>query len=163
MSVALLVLDAHLRFSGDREISIPAEEFSGSSHPAGARILREIFIPRPKRGTGASFIKLTRTRVDIAIVSAAALLVMRDGFCWQARIALGNAGPCPFRVHEAEKLMEGQQIDEDLLAKVGHVVVEAARPIGDHRATAEYRREMCGILAQRSFRESMLRAKEGTA
>jgi carbon-monoxide dehydrogenase medium subunit len=50
-------------------------------------------------------------------------------------------------------LLLGNALDEDLLTRVGETIMKEVSPISDSRASAEYRREMCGVLARRALRE----------
>ena len=45
--------------------------------------------------------------------------------------------------------------DPDDLARFGALVADAARPIDDHRGTAEYRRHAVGVLATRCLRTAV--------
>ena len=50
-------------------------------------------------------------------------------------------------------LLLGNTLNEDLLTRVGEAVMQEVSPISDGRASAEYRREMSGVLARRALRE----------
>ncbi len=85
-----------------------------------------------------------------------ALVVDLDGRT--VRCALGSVGPVPIRATEAETWVAGR-IDWDA-ARVSDLAVydtfaglveAAARPIDDHRSTADYRRHAIGVLARRAL------------
>src|SRR5438445_6367609 len=48
------------------------------------------------------------------------------------------------RVTEAEALVTGRPLTDDLIEQAAQRAIETSRPISDQRASAEYRREMVG-------------------
>jgi CO/xanthine dehydrogenase FAD-binding subunit len=74
------------------------------------------------------------------------------------RVGLGSVGPVPLRCDEAERWVV-DHIDWDARTvpdprsyeTFGALVAEAAKPITDHRSTAEYRRHAVGVMAQRAL------------
>lgn len=68
-----------------------------------------------------------------------------------ARIAIGPAGPIPFRATDAEALLtagrafDGDLLDEAIAAAGAQVSLRTSR----HRAGSEYRREMLAVLLRR--------------
>jgi carbon-monoxide dehydrogenase medium subunit len=160
----LLVLDAMVVMAGPRgrrRVSLE-KFFTGprKTHLNGA-LLMEIVIPALPRGmrAGWSYQKLGRIQTDIAVVNVAAGLgVDRRGRCAWARIALGAVGPTPMRAHKAEALLAGQMLTQELLDRVGDAAMQQVRPIGDVRASAEYRREMSRVLVRRVLAECAKRA-----
>ena len=100
------------------------------------------------------FYKIGRLSDDIAMVNAAVTLVMRDGIITQARVILGAVAPTPLRVRAAEAALEGQPPTEETFQRAAALAVEAARPISDQRASAEYRRRMSGVATLRALRQA---------
>lgn len=84
------------------------------------------------------------------VIATASVCVLRslDG---STRVALGSVGPTVLRAADAEALASSHTIDGDLLEEFAGLVSAAARPITDHRATAEYRRHAVGVIARRSL------------
>jgi CO/xanthine dehydrogenase FAD-binding subunit len=72
----------------------------------------------------------------------------------RARIAVGAVAPTPLRVRSAEQLLEGQILDEHLIQRAAAAAMEEARPISDHRASADYRRRMTGVAVARALRRA---------
>jgi CO/xanthine dehydrogenase FAD-binding subunit len=122
------------------------------------------------------YYKIGRTAEDIAIVNAAAALTIRlpqggrdgqsthpsspppaegqRGEILRARIAVGAVAPTPLRVHSAEAMLIGQHLDEPLIQRAAAAAMEEARPISDHRASADYRRRMTGVAVARALRQA---------
>jgi len=96
--------------------------------------------------------KMTRSSEDVALVHVAVSIGVKDGVVDQARIALGAVGPTPFRAGLAEQLITGKKISEinnDILTDVGVIASGECEPVDDHRASAEYRREMVSVYTKR--------------
>jgi CO/xanthine dehydrogenase FAD-binding subunit len=75
-------------------------------------------------------------------------------------IALGSVGPTILRCPDAEALAESAadfeagRLPADVVAECCELVRAAARPIDDHRSTADYRRHAVGVLAGRLLRRA---------
>jgi carbon-monoxide dehydrogenase medium subunit len=163
-AVVLLALDAEVVVaSSRRKRNIALAEFYSGPHRTvlSGELLEEVVIPALPRGgrLGWSFQKLGRTETDISLVNVAAGLQIdaRGRIKW-ARIALGAVGPIPLRARNAEVLLLGNALSEDLLAQAVVAVMREVNPISDGRASAEYRREMSGVLARRALRECAAQA-----
>jgi CO/xanthine dehydrogenase FAD-binding subunit len=91
------------------------------------------------------------------VIAVASLALAVDIEGRTVRCALGSVGPVPLRARNAESWL-AEQVDWDRLTVAdpaafdhfGALVAEAARPIDDHRSTAEYRRHAVGVLAGRT-------------
>jgi carbon-monoxide dehydrogenase medium subunit len=164
IAAVLLALDAQVVVANSRrkrKIAL-AEFYSGPHHSVlNGELLEEVVIPALPGGgrVGWSFQKLGRTETDISLVNAAAGLQAdaRGRIKW-ARLALGAVGPTPLRARNAEALLLGKTLNEDLLAQVGATVMQEVNPISDNRASAEYRREMSAVLVRRALRECAAQA-----
>jgi len=158
-AVVLLALDAQVVVaSSRRKRKIALAEFYSGPHQTvlNGELLEEVVIPALPGGgrLGWSFQKLGRTATDISLVNVVAGLQIdaRGRIKW-ARLALGAVGPTPLRARNAEALLLGNTPNEDLLMHVSVTVMREVNPISDSRASAEYRREMSGVLARRALRE----------
>lgn len=94
-----------------------------------------------------------RNAMVISVVSACLVL---DRSAGTVRLALGAVGPTVIRCHETEAWL-AEQLDlrtattlpDEVAAEVGSRVSAEARPIDDHRSTADYRRHAVGVLGRR--------------
>jgi CO/xanthine dehydrogenase FAD-binding subunit len=99
----------------------------------------------------------TRNAMVIAMVSACLAV---DQPTRSVRIALGAAAPTALRVTEAEAFVAGAidwssgTISTADVDRFVALVRAAARPIDDHRSSAEYRRHAAGVLAGRLLRRA---------
>jgi carbon-monoxide dehydrogenase medium subunit/2-furoyl-CoA dehydrogenase FAD binding subunit len=127
-----------------------------------SEILVELKIPTLPQHTGWSFVELSRRVGDFAIVGVATLLFMEDGgLCKEARIALGGVAPTPIRAEDAEELLSGQVITDELIEKAGEGAAEATETEPDYHASAKYRKEMARVFVQKGLREALNRVKGG--
>ena len=73
--------------------------------------------------------------------------------CHEARLAVGAATPIPSRLPRAEALLGGQTVTAELAAQVADAVAQDIDPVTDLRGSAEFRREMVRVMAQRTVGE----------
>jgi len=157
--VTLLALDASVvAMSKDRARTIPLEAlfvdvFETSLEPG--ELLLRVEVPPLPHGARATYKKfLPNTLDDYATVSVAAVVAAgADGRCTHARIAVGGAGPVPFRAREAERALVGSRLDEAAVREASALAASAAEPIDDLRGSAEYKRAMTRVWAERALRE----------
>ena len=163
---SLVSLEATARVASVRgERTVPMESFfTGVRRTVLApdELLVDLKIPAPAERTSGVYIKLyTRPAMDLAMVGVATTVTLApgDSVIRRATVCLGAVAPTPVRVHEAEQLLEGQAVTDEILAKAGQAAARAARPISDVRASAEYRREQCDLMTRRALRQAVERAK----
>jgi len=114
----------------------------------------EVKLPPIPEGTVSSHIKMTRVAHDLAKLSASVRLDISGSTCQRARIAMGSVAPVIIRVNEAEKILAGAEITDELLDRVAESVSSEITPIDDVRSTAEYRREVGGVLVKRTIQKA---------
>ena len=90
------------------------------------------------------------------VISVAGLAAVADLDARTVAVGLGSVGPVPLRAPEAETWIAeridwtARRLDPADAVEFGGMVAAAARPIDDHRATADYRRHCVGVLARRA-------------
>ena len=160
---ALAAYDAELVISGpDGDRRLPASDF----YPAYWRtalhlgeFVTGVEVPAIPPGHGAAFLNLVRTHADIAKVTVTAAVVLDDGVCKRARIALGSVAPTMFRAREAEAVLEGKEMTDELMRKAAAAAAGEARPINDVRSTAEYRKAVTEVLVARALHKAEERTR----
>lgn len=162
LSPLFVALDARaviVGAGGGREV--PMEQFfTGVNRTVlqGEELLYRIVVPVPADRREASYRRVARTVVDIALVSAAVSVTETGGTVSDARVALGSVAPVPIRVPEAERMLIGcglAAIDDNILGDAGARAAAAADPISDVRAGAAYRRSMCAVLVRRALADAL--------
>ena len=114
-----------------------------------------VAVPALPPGARATYRKfLPATRDDYATVSVAAVVATgADGACTHARIALGGAGPVPFRAHAAEDALIGRQLGDSAIREAAALAAAATEPFDDLRGSAAYKRAMAEVWTERALRE----------
>ncbi len=121
-------------------------------------LLTEIQLPAFVAGTGYGFNKLKRKTGDYATAAAAVVLQLEGDRCAEIRIALTNVAPMAIRAEQAEDLLRGETISEELIEQAAAKVMEACEPAEDLRGDAEYKTHMAAEMARRSIRDALARA-----
>lgn len=155
-------------FSPDGERSVPMSEFFVGARQTVLRedeLLEFIDVPAPGEGFGAAYERFSHREGNAIAVAAvaASLRLDADDTVLEARVALGAVAPTPKLVASAVEPLVGQALDERLLDAAAHAAMHAAEPISDIRGSAEYRRELVGVLTRRALLQSHRRARGMTA
>jgi CO/xanthine dehydrogenase FAD-binding subunit len=102
------------------------------------------------------YYKLARRRaMAITVVGVAIVLKVKGKICQEAGISLGAVTPAPIRCYEAEKILEGNEINLSLVQRAAKACEAVAKPIDDIRASAEYRKLMCEVLPRRMISQAL--------
>lgn len=154
---ALLALDAELVLLGETETRVPLDGIFEGPHRTtlGDRLILEMRIPASACRRAGAFIKLARSKSDIAQVNLAVSFRPDGEMLRDVRIALGAVAPVPMRASEAERMLEGRFPDPETLQEAGRCVEEEVRPISDWRASEAYRRRMSGVLVRRAIESAV--------
>lgn len=159
----LLALDATVTVSSANrgERTMPVQRFILGFRKvdlADDEILTRISIPAMRPLADGTFIKLGLRRAQaISVVNVAVVIERsadeRDAALTRAAIALGSVAPLVVRASEAERTLVGKPLNDENIARAAQLAVQAASPIDDIRATADYRRAMVEVLVTRALRQ----------
>lgn len=147
----LVALGASARWQGEKEeraelADLYAGEFRKIFQKA---VLLEIVFP-PCDGAFA-FEKISRNAGDIALLNVCAGLGLREGRISWARVAVGARPERGERLLWLEEALVGEQPGEDLWRQVEEEVKAQIEVGSDRRASAEWRREVAGVLVRRAL------------
>ncbi|MBE0577075.1 MAG: xanthine dehydrogenase family protein subunit M [Desulfuromonadales bacterium] len=115
----------------------------------------ELRIPEPTSATRSAFIRMTRVHEDLAKLNVAVRLEMSQDTCSQARISMGCVGPTLVRLKQTEKLLNGKKITDELLQQLAASAQDEITPIDDQRSTADYRRQVAGVILRRVIEQAI--------
>jgi carbon-monoxide dehydrogenase medium subunit len=144
---------------GDRVV--PIDEFVVDSYTtavADGEMAIEIRFPTPGARTAGAYFKIERKVGDFATASAAARVTLAEnGTVANAAIALGAAGPCAFRVTDAEAALVGAKPSAASIAAAADAARTAADPVSDTRGTVAFKKQMAAVLVERALRKAFSR------
>lgn len=159
---SLLVLDARARLqskAGERVVALSDFFLApGRTILRPDEMLTQIHIPPAAPTMGSAFIKISRVVADISQVCAAVNLARDGNVILEARIALGSVAPTPFLAVQAASALLGERFTLELAERAGQIAAREIRPIGDVRATREYRQRVARVIV----RDAVLKAWERT-
>ena len=125
-------------------------------------LLTEIQVPPAPPRTGAAYTKFNIIEIDMATVGVAVSISLDAGqeLCKDIRIVLGACAPTQVRAKQAEGVLRGEKITDNLLKQAGQVASQEVEPISDISASEEYRRELVKVLVARVGQEALARARQ---
>lgn len=150
--VALLAVDAEVELThatrGRRMIPI-AEYFTGFRKTAllADELITAVRLPADWRTGWYKIGK--RGSINISLVCAAIGLSPAG----DVRIAFGCVAPTVIRAKSAEAIIARDGISDGAIEAAALAAMKDVSPITDHRASASYRRAMCGVLTRRILRQ----------
>jgi len=165
--VALLALGATLHVATPPvglEQQVPADDFF-ASHPRRrleGRLLTGVTVPARRPGRGGAFLKFARSRVDLALATAAATVEAVDGLVVAARGVVGAVRGLPLRLARVEEALLGRPVDDPALPGVAVALArEGVTPVQDLRVSKDYRAQVASVLVGRVTARALARAAEG--
>ncbi|SPD75397.1 conserved hypothetical protein [uncultured Desulfobacterium sp.] len=123
-------------------------------------IITQICIPMPDGASGSAYKKLMlRGAIDFPLVSSAVYVCMDGDAIADVKIVLGAVDSGPIEITEAENLLRGNTVNDDLIRKAGYMAQQAARPVANRGSSPSYRKKMAGVFTRRALKEAIARAK----
>ena len=143
LAPALIAFDALAKIvgpKGERSMAlenlyrVPSEQLRLGLALEPGEILAEIRLPAPKAETRSTYLKFKeRPSFDFALVGVAATAVLEGRKIVRARLALAGVAPVPWRAAEAEKLLEGNSLDDRTVSAATDAVVADSVPLAHNR------------------------------
>lgn len=150
--------------AGDREM--PLEDFITGVKTTDLKegeIVKKFVLPEPSPKAVARYAYMgARDAMEIDCVNMAVNLELEDDkqTVKDVKLVMGSVYPRPLVSKEVPALLKGQKFSEELVQKAAEAAQGEAKPITDIRASAEYRREIVGVLARRLLKEAFAAAQE---
>lgn len=165
-SISLLALDAQAEVAcmgGRRRVPLSAL-FKGpgeSTLDPHCDLLVGFYLPLHEKGQASAFSRRINPQgIALAILNLSIWLERKEDRVANVRIAVGPSGPIPLRMITAEKVLINQTPFPDVQAHaLDELLKEAHFRNSLHRATAEYRRHLAGILLNEAFSKAWQRAE----
>jgi carbon-monoxide dehydrogenase medium subunit len=122
-------------------------------------VLTEIHIPLPPARNGTAYEKLPHPASGYVVVSAGAQIQCHAaGQCAAASVTIGGLGSGPCRATGTESALHGQTLSPDVIAAAAARAAEGLEADDDTYASADYKRHMATVYAQRAIATAVQRA-----
>ncbi len=162
MAPALMALEATVKIArkGSERVIPAADLYTGKGKRPLAlepdEILVEVQIPKSATPRAGDYQKLRyRGAMDFPLAGVAAVLSKGgSGICSKADVVLTAVDTAPVLVEEAGRLLQGQEVTDDLVAQAADVAYEAAHPVANIGSTPSYRRKMVRVLTKRAIKNA---------
>ena len=100
---------------------------------AKGQFLKSVWLPGPKAGQKAAYVKLKeRGTWDFALASAAVAGVVAGGAFQEISVVMGGVAPVPWRLRKAEDVLRGQPVSEALLRQAADAALKDAAPLKEN-------------------------------
>jgi xanthine dehydrogenase small subunit len=151
----LLALDAQLLLQrGEVQRTVALKDFYLGYQKKDLQVgefLRRILIPKRSKTLKLAVYKISkRFEDDISAVCAALAFDVVDDVIATARLGFGGVAAMPIRASSVEVALQGKPFTPATLENAAMLLEAAFTPLSDHRASAEYRRLMCGNALRRA-------------
>jgi carbon-monoxide dehydrogenase medium subunit len=153
-----MLLDAELELAstaGRRTVSA-TEFFVGAltTDLAEGEMVVSVSFPKLAVSAGWAFEEVTRRSGDFALACVAVCLEGDGDRISDVRIGMMGVGETPMRATEAEALLTSGVFDDRLVAAAVRSMRANVEPNTDLHASADYRRHLVGVLAERALRKA---------
>jgi carbon-monoxide dehydrogenase medium subunit len=157
---SLIALGARVKIAGPAgERTVTLEDFftgPGQTVLQRGEIVLEICVPSMSPHTRGVYLKHSiRGTEDLAIVGVAAVATVDGKRCRNVKIVLGAVAATPMRARNAEKVLEGKEMDDALMESAAQAASNESQPITDVRASADYRKEIVKVFTRRAVNEAV--------
>jgi CO/xanthine dehydrogenase FAD-binding subunit len=146
-STALLALDAQVELTsvrGARRLALDKFFLSyRKTALASDEMITKVIVPTNYQSDWAKNGK--RGAMNISIVAAAVAITPKK----EARIALASVAATPIRCYKAEKFLAEHGLNPGTIRQAADMVRGEIKPITDHRASADYKIHLSGVMVRR--------------
>lgn len=140
LAPALVVLDARVSIAGPAGVrtlelaqffKLPSEgDATRENVLQESDVLTQIDVPAPEPGMRSTYLKFKeRGSFDFALAAVAVALWFDGDRVRRARLCLGGVAPVPWRAQAAEKALEGQRLDLEVMKAAAEAAVQGAEPL----------------------------------
>jgi xanthine dehydrogenase YagS FAD-binding subunit len=159
---ALIALGAKVKLqsaSGSRELPadklfvIPQSDSSRETALLPNEILTEINIPSARGVRNSTYEVRYREAVDWPVATASVALRMKGSSIGSARVVLGHVAPTPWVASQAEQMLAGKSISEDVAEQAGKAAAANAAPLSQNGYKVQ--------LVQVAVKRALLQAAKG--
>ncbi|TCK84153.1 xanthine dehydrogenase family protein subunit M [Paraburkholderia sp. BL9I2N2] len=121
-------------------------------------IVVRVEMPGLPAGMGWCFQEFSRRAGDFALAAVGILLDVQGGTIKEARVAMMGVADTPLRRPEAEAVLVGKSLSDQVVADAVHAACDGLEPGVDLHASSEFRRHLAGVLMERVLKKAWQRA-----
>jgi carbon-monoxide dehydrogenase medium subunit len=168
-AVALVALGARAELINSEEnircVSVDQlyERFNCTAVDCSSEVLFKLILEPCKPGEGSAFVRLAARRaLALPMVNAAARVKLEDGLITGICLVAAPLKPAPTRLFKTEEYLHGKPAVETTWQEAEKMAAKEAEVRGSLlRCSADYRKQMVGVMAGRALRTAALRALDG--
>ncbi|HUQ90056.1 MAG TPA: xanthine dehydrogenase family protein subunit M [Bryobacteraceae bacterium] len=159
LAPALIALGAKVKImgpNGGRElpveqlITVPKDERSRELALAPNEIVTEILVPGARGVRNATYEVRQKEALDWPLAAASVALKMKGNAIESARIVLGHVGPTPVVAADAEKMLAGKTLTQDLATEAGKAALAGAKPLSGNG----YKVQLARVAVKRALMDA---------
>jgi xanthine dehydrogenase YagS FAD-binding subunit len=156
----LIALGAKVKLvssSGSRELDVdkffvtPRNENMRETALAPNEILTEITVPSARGVKNATYEVRQKEALDWPLVTASVALRMKGSTVESARIVMGHVAPTPWVATEAERMLAGKSVTEDVAEQAGKAAVSGAKPLSENG----YKVQLAHVAVKRALLQAV--------
>jgi xanthine dehydrogenase YagS FAD-binding subunit len=118
--------------------ALPEVDVTRENILAKGQFLKSVWVPAPKPGQKAAYVKLKeRGTWDFALVSAAVAGVVKDGMVAEIAIVMGGVAPIPWRLRKAEDILRSKPATETSVRQAVEAALKDASPLRENGYKAD--------------------------
>jgi aerobic carbon-monoxide dehydrogenase medium subunit len=115
-------------------------------------IITEIHLPLWLAKRRSGFHEFARRRGDFALAAAAVFYDDDNGTARNAHVGVIGVGDRPLRLPSVEAVINGQKIDDAVIARAEAAASGAVDPSDDIHASGAYRKALVGVMVERALK-----------
>lgn len=162
LPAVMLALGATFTVQGPKgERKISAEDFfldTFTTALESTEVLTGIFLPFWAGKSGGAYVKFKKGTWNFSVAGVAVQLSEDGGKCTRASIATTAVNPSSSLVKEAQDLLVGKEITQDLINRAAVAVADAADPSDDSYGSVDYKREILRRISRSALELAHKRA-----
>ena len=117
-------------------------------------IITEIRLPAWPAKRRFGFQEFARRRGDFAMAAAAVFYDDDSGKARNAHVGVIGVADCPLRLPSVEAVINGQKIDDAVIAKAEAAASAAVDPADDIHSSGAYRKALVGVMVERALKDA---------
>lgn len=168
-AVASVALGAEAEIHSLSEVEyVPVEDlyvgFGKTKIDSTSQLVTRIRFTVPQSNQGTAYVRLCqRKALALPMLCVGAMVSLKgDQFEW-VRLVMAPVGPGPVRATEAEGMLKGSSVTDEVIEKAAQLALENANPRSSLvRGSREYRMGVLPVLVKRALATAVVRAKQKT-